>query len=332
MNWLELSVSVDHEAAEALSEVLARYGYNGGVVVEPAWIPGDEGPEFRIDASRPVVLRTYLPVDAQVEETRQRIEQAIWHLGQIRPLGPLEVRPLADEDWANTWKQYYRVQRIGERIVIVPSWLAYAPRPDDVVLSLDPGMAFGTGLHPTTQLCLRLLERYVRPDQRVLDLGTGSGILAIAAAKLGAAAVLALDNDPVAVSAAGDNVARNTVSDRVQVALGSLGAGQQMGHWLTGEWGQDTEAQERQEPPPLPTSAQTPFDLIAANLIARVLVILAGDLAGALAPRGTLISSGIILEREAEVAHALAAAGLELCERHCEGEWVALVHRKPDQQ
>lgn len=330
MDWLELSVSVDQEAAESVSELLARYGYNGGVVAEPAWVPGDEGPEFRIDASQPVTLRTYLSLDDQVEEARQRIEQALWHLGQMRPVGPLIVRALADEDWANTWKQYYRVQRIGERTVIVPSWLEYEPNPGDIVLHLDPGMAFGTGLHPTTQLCLRLLERYVQPNQPTLDLGAGSGILAIAAAKLGAAPVLALDNDALAVQVAHANVARNGVSNRVRVDLGSLGVGQQMGHWLTGDWGPTPNSRLPAPDSHLPASnfqLPTPFTLIVANLIAKVLIILADDLVAALAPGGILISSGIILDRESEVVEALARTGLALCERHCEGEWVALVHR-----
>lgn len=344
MHWLELSVSVDQEAAESVSELLARHGYNGGVVVEPAWLAGDEGPEFSLDATRPVTLRTYLPLDPQAEETRQRIEQALWHLGQIRPIGPLQVRALADQDWANAWKQHYRVQRIGARIVIVPSWLEYTAQPDDIVLQLDPGMAFGTGLHQTTQLCLRLLERYARPGQQTLDLGTGSGILAIAAAKLGAGPILALDNDPVAVEAAHDNVARNGVEGVVQVALGSLGAGQHMGHWMGGSVGPTAGLRPGtsiQRPGTgndelLPdasfaaghSSSVESFALICANLIAKLLIVLARDLAAALAPGGILISSGIILEREDEVALALAAAGLQPRERHQEGEWVALVHQR----
>ncbi|WP_322513234.1 50S ribosomal protein L11 methyltransferase [Chloroflexus sp.] len=321
--WLEIAVEVEPEVVETVSEILARYGYNGGVVVEQGWIAGDEGPEFQYDPNRPVWLRTYLPLDAQVEETRQRIEHALWHVGQIRPLGPIQTRTLAEEDWANAWKQFYPVLRIGERTVIVPSWLEYQPQPNDIVLLLDPGMAFGTGLHPTTKLCLQLLERLVRPGQQVLDLGTGSGILAIAAAKLGAGAVLALDNDPIAVRVAQENVERNQVGAVVKVAEGSLGAGQAMGHWLSGDFGPET--------PDPALSANTPqasFDVIAANLIAKVLILLAPDLAAALKPGGYLVSSGIIDVKEAEVVAAFAAAGLTQLERHVEGEWVALVHTR----
>lgn len=325
MSWLELSVAVDQEAAEAVSAVLANYGYSGGVVVEPAWTPGDEGPEFSYDPTRPVTLRTYLPVDEHTAETRERIEQALWHLGQLRPIGPLQVRSLEEEDWSNAWKQHYTVQQIGARTVIVPSWLEYAPRPNDIVLHLDPGMAFGTGLHPTTQLCLQLLEQYVYAGAATLDLGTGSGILALAAAKLGANPVLALDNDPIAVAVAQENVDRNGVGGVVTAALGSLGAGQRMGHWLAGFQADDRAASpEEQHIAPEPSS----FDLIVANLIAKVLALLAPDLATALAPGGTLISSGIIIDREEGVTLALAAAGLYLAERRQEGEWVALVHRK----
>lgn len=322
MSWLELSVQVDNEAVESVAEVLARYGYNGGVVVEPAWTPGDEGPEFSYDAARPSLLRTYIPLDAQAEDVRQRVEQALWHLGQMRPVGPLQTRTLAEEDWANAWKQYYTVLRVGRRTVIVPSWLEHTPQPDDVVLHLDPGMAFGTGLHPTTQLCLTLLERHARPGLRTLDLGTGSGILAIAAAKLGAGPVLALDNDPIAVAVAAENVARNQVGAAVTAAEGSLGAGATMGHWLSGDFG---ERGAGVTPAP---AASDQFDLIVANLIARVLVILADDIAAALRPGGILISSGIIDSRETEVVEAFDRAGLRQIERHQEGEWLALVHTR----
>jgi ribosomal protein L11 methyltransferase len=314
--WLELSVTADQEAAESLSELLAGYGHQGGVVIEPAWIPTEEGdgwvgapapgeqppPAYVLDMSRPVVLRTYVPMNAQAEDIRQRVEQALWHLGQLRPVGPLQTRVLQEEDWANEWKKHYRVQRIGERIVIVPSWLDYTPQPDDILLNLDPGMAFGTGLHPTTRLCLQLLERKMQPSLTVLDVGTGSGILAIAAVRLGAAAVFALDNDPVAVDVARENVLRNGLSEQIVVELGSLGVA-------------DAPVQ----------GIEAGYQLIIANIISHVLIALAHELATALLPGGVLITSGIIQEREAEVTHALAAAGLQPQERVQEGDWVALV-------
>lgn len=163
VTWLELSVACDSEAVEPVSELLARYGYNGGVAIEPPIIPGEDGPEYQYDPARPVTVRTYLALDETAEETRARIEQGLWLLGMIRPVGPLQIRQIEEEDWANAWKQYYTIQRIGARIVIVPSWLDYQPLPEDLLLRLDPGMAFGTGLHPTTQLCLIELERRITP-------------------------------------------------------------------------------------------------------------------------------------------------------------------------
>lgn len=329
MTWLELSVDADPEAVESISELLAQYGYNGGVVIDQPIITGADGPEYTFDTTRPVTLRTYLPLDARAEETRQRIEQALWHFGQMRAVGPLRVRSLEEEDWANAWKQHYTIQRIGQRTVIVPSWLEYAPQPDDIVLRLDPGMAFGTGLHPTTQLCIGFLEQYTTPGMRALDLGCGSGILAIAAAQLGAH-VLALDTDPIAVTATQENVARNGVADRVHAAAGSLGAGNQLGHWLG--WQQEPGT-EHHDPVALnqfsiPGAQFAGFDLIVANIIARVLAALADDMANALIPGGTLIASGIIAEREQEVADAFAAAGLAPRERRQEGDWVALVYTR----
>jgi len=323
MSWIEFSVEVDAEAVEPVSELLAQYGYNGGVVVDQPIVPGSDGPEYTIDSGKPITLRTYLPADAQAEEARARIEQALWHLGRMRAVGPLRVATLEEQDWANAWKQHYTIQRLGKRTVIVPSWLEHQPQPDDLVLRLDPGMAFGTGLHPTTQLCIGFLEDYVKPGDTVLDLGSGSGILAIVAALLGAERVLALDTDPVAVEASRQNAETNGLADRIISAEGSLGRGALLGHWLRGV--PDTLP----EAPAGFTSAEAPIpqcDLIVANIIAKVLVMLAPDIAEALRPGGTLVSSGIIAEREDEVALAFAAAGLTRAARLQQGDWVALVH------
>jgi ribosomal protein L11 methyltransferase len=327
MTWLELSVEVDPEAVESVSELLAQYGYNSGVVIDQPIIPGADGPEYTYDTSRPATLRTYLPLDERAEVTRARLERALWHFGQMRPVGPLRVKQIEEQDWANAWKEHYTIQRIGERAVIVPSWLEYDAQPGDIVLRLDPGMAFGTGLHPTTQLCVGLLERYVAPGSRVLDLGCGSGILAIAAAKLGAGAVLALDTDPIAVTATRENAARNGVSDLVLVAEGSLGSGAALGHWLYGTLNAEGATMNRPDDDSQRSAFSVQrFDLIVANIIARVLATLAADLAGALAPGGTLIASGIIAEREDEVVAAFVAAGLAPVERRQEGDWVALIY------
>ncbi len=286
MNWLEVGVQVDGEAAEAVSEVFNRYY---GAVLSTDF--DDESGN-----AAGTSVKTYLPLDEKGLKTRQRIEEALWHLSQIYPLAPPEFRELSEEDWANAWKKHYHIQRIGQRIVIKPQWQEYAPRPNDVVIELDPGMAFGTGLHPTTQMCLQALEEHLKPGTEVLDLGTGSGILAIAAAKLGAGAVLALDSDPLAVKAARSNVRANGVQDIVTVELGSL------------------------------DRAPGKFGFVLVNILAKVIIELSAQgLADRVRPSGLLVAAGIIEEQEAEVAAALKEHGLEIIERRQEKDWVTLV-------
>lgn len=308
--WLELSVEVDPEAVEPVSELFARLGYNGGVVVEqPLVVPDGEYPDWsalqqpEIDPSRPVSVRTYLPEDVEAADKRRQIEEALWHLGRMRQVGVLQVKACKEEDWANAWKDYYGIQRMGERIVIKPSWLEYTAREGDIVLDLDPGMAFGTGLHPTTRLCLAALEEYVRPDTNILDLGTGSGILAIAAAKLGGPSVRvqAIDVDQIAVDATRENVERNGLSGQIEVGLGSAAAAQPGG----------------------------PYDLIVANILATVIIDLAKSLYYLLAPGGILITSGIFHERGDSVIEALQRVGLPVRERRQEGDWICLVSDRP---
>jgi ribosomal protein L11 methyltransferase len=327
MNWLELSVEVDHEAVESVSELFAQVGYNRGVSIDQPFIGSPDGPEYVIDTARPVTVKTFVPLDEYAEAAQQQLTQGLWLLGMMRPVGPLQVRELPEEDWANAWKAHYPIRRIGERFVIVPSWLEYASQPQDVVLHLDPGMAFGTGLHPTTQLCLVLLERYAQPNARTLDLGCGSGILAIGAAKLGAQPVLALDNDPIAVQATIENVERNQAADVVTTVEGSIGPGAQLGHWLGSDWATEQRAALGHSQP-VAFEPHDEFDLIVANILANVHVLLASHLRRALKPGGLLLTSGIIADREAEVAAAFEGQGLQQIERLAEGDWVALAHRR----
>jgi len=322
MAWLECSVEVEAEAVESVSELMASYGYNNGVAVDQPVIHGADGPDYRYDTERPVTVRTWIPVDQKSEDARAKLEQALWHLSLLRKVGALKVAHLEEQLWADAWKKHYTVQRIGKRSVIVPSWLEYNPQPNDIILKLDPGMAFGTGLHPTTRMCTQLLEEYMPADTRVMDLGCGSGILAIVAAHLGAKEILAIDTDPIAVEATIANAKINGVSEHMKIFEGSLGIGNSLGHWLS--W----------EAPDVPSgTAVNPeslqCDVIAANLIAKVLVFLADDMYAALRPGGVLISSGIIADREDEVALAFIAAGFERLDRRSEGDWVALYHRRP---
>ena len=306
--WLELSVLADHEAVEAVSEILSRFA-PGGTSVEPAFQLVDEGLAARLDTSRPAIVRAYLPArdTGAAERSVAEARAALGHLQafDLRTIGDLETRVVHESDWANAWKAHFPVLRMGRRLVIRPTWRRHRRSPDDVVLALDPGMAFGTGLHPTTRLCLAGIERWADEGRfqgtaRALDVGCGSGILAIAAAKLGAAQVLGVDTDQIAVDATVANARRNGLARRIRARRGSL-----------------------------PTD-DGPFGLILANLIASVLVRLAPDLAAELGPPaagrdpGRILASGIFVDREDEVRAAFEAARLRVVRADREGEWVAL--------
>ena len=289
------------EAVEAVSEILGRVA-PGGVTVEPAFDLVEEGLGARIDPSRPSTVRAYVPARDPLAAERAAAEatEALGHLQAfgLRPIGDLTTRIVHEADWAEAWKAHFPVMQIGRRIVIKPTWRDHDARADDVILDLDPGMAFGTGLHPTTRLCLAALEaaadRGLLDGVRVLDVGCGSGILAIAAAKLGASRVLGVDTDPIAIEATHANAARNGLAERIAARDGSLPSG------------------------------EPAHDVVLANLIASVLIALAVPLRDELRPGGVLLASGIFVDRETDVRAAFAAAGLAVTERTVEGEWIAL--------
>lgn len=285
---------------------------SGGVSVEHPFTTEQEGLAATPIAGAPATIRAYLPsidrtaAEQAITETRERLG----HLTafDLRPIGELRVREVHEEDWATAWKEHFPVMRLGRRIVVKPTWRAFAPADDDVIIALDPGMAFGTGLHPTTRLCLAGLERWgdegIVARASVLDVGSGSGILAIGAALLGAEPVRAVDTDPVAVASTLENAARNDVA--IRASQGSL---------------------------PLEGG---PFDLVLANLVASLLVDLAAELAAAVLPGdgrprsgGRLLASGIFVDREPEVRRAFAAAGLRVVARDEETDWVALDLERP---
>jgi ribosomal protein L11 methyltransferase len=300
--WLELAVEVDAEAVEAVSEVFARHGYNEGVAVDQPFTQEADGDRLAVDVTRPFTVRTFVAASDVRPEALEEIRHALWYLGRLRQVGELRVTARRETEWADAWKEHYRPQRVGRRVVVRPPWFAYAPEGDDVVVVLDPGMAFGTGLHPSTRLSVLGLETELRSGMSVLDVGSGSGVLAIAAALLGAGFVAAVDIEPVAVRATRENAARNGVAERIAVAEGSAGPGGP----VTGT-----------------------YDLVLANIIARVLIELAADLAAATAPGGTLVLAGIIEGREAEVRAAFDALDLAFVRRAQEEDWVSLVYRQP---
>ncbi len=299
--WLELSVAADIEAVEAVAEILGR-GAPAGTSVEPAFELVDDGLGARVDPTRPAIVRAYLPAGDRDAATRRAAEaaEALGHLQAfgLRPIGELTTRIVHEADWAEAWKAHFPVLRVGRRLVIRPTWRRHRRRPDDVVLALDPGMAFGTGLHPTTRLCLAaaesLADRGHLVGARVLDVGCGSGILAIAALKLGAREALGVDTDPIAIEATTANAARNRLTRRLRAREGSLPSG------------------------------GGPFDVVVANLIASVLVTLTLPLRDELRPGGVLLASGIFVDREAEVRAAFELEGLDVVGRSVDGEWVAL--------
>jgi ribosomal protein L11 methyltransferase len=297
--WIELAVVADGEAVEAVSEILSRVA-PGGTTVEPGFDLVDEGLGARIDPNRPATIRAYVPALDRASSDRAiaTVEAALGHLQAfgLRPIGDLQTRVVDEADWAEAWKAHFHVIRLGRRLVIKPSWRRHRRTADEVVIDLDPGMAFGTGLHPTTRLCLEVLEAVADrvPLGRTLDVGCGSGILSIAAVKLGATRVLGVDIDPIAIEATQANARHNRVGRRIRAREGSIPSG------------------------------EGPFDLVLANLIAGVLVEHAANLASELTRGGTLVASGIFVDREPEVRAALERAGFDISGRRDETDWVAL--------
>ncbi|MBN1140129.1 MAG: 50S ribosomal protein L11 methyltransferase [Anaerolineae bacterium] len=311
LTWLEICVHADGdtEVAEAVTDLFNRYGYGGAVVEAPVDLF-----EHELDAAPPpshILVKTYLPLDSASGELRRRLEEGLWHLAQIYAFPEPAIRELAETDWAEAWKQHYHLLRIGKRLVIVPAWEAYDPAPAEIIIRLEPGMAFGTGLHPTTRLCLEAIERRLSPGQTVLDVGTGSGVLAIAVAKLGAGSILAIDADHQAVAVARQNVALNGVANQVQVRHSSLPGGGALPAYFIPD-----------QPLELLDSGQ--FGLITANILAPVLVGMAPALAARLAPGGYLIAAGLVDSQENEVVAAFRAQELQIVDRSQERDWICL--------
>ena len=290
MTYLEVAIRLPVDAAESLAWALTEWGLPGLVMEERK---PDE------PAKKQATLKAYLPEvspDLSLENLRQFLISA---LGTDTPFD-LEARSLPEEDWATSWQQYWHVQRIGERLVIRPSWEPYEPQPQDLVITLDPKQAFGTGTHPTTRLCLRAIERMAAagPLGTVYDVGAGSGILSIAALLLGAPTALAVDTDPVAVASAEENAQLNHVSDRMRNQVGSADG--------------------------LPGQAEIVF----ANILAEVIISLASELYAHTATGGALIASGIIARKADEVARVLEEVGFRIVDRESEGEWIGLLARR----
>ena len=297
LKWLELSVSAPPEFVEPLSHIFYRYGHGGVALEQQGGFNPDEGETASETAW--VTLKTYLPINESTDERRNLIDVGVRLVAHVGPVTELVARTVDEDEWQNSWKEHFHVLRVGRRLVVKPTWREYDPRPTDVVIVLDPGMAFGTGHHPTTRSCLEQLERLVAPGASVLDFGCGSGILSIAASKLGASSVLGVEADSSAVRVAKQNARENGVQHNVLVVEGTL---------------------------PRPEARPGAFDVAVANISAKVVSEASTELVKAVKPGGVVIASGIILDNKAVVERSMAAAGAALSDTIVDGDWVTLVY------
>lgn len=303
MNWLEVSLTVDGELAESVADVLARFAPNGVMTEQGVRFVNEEDEGT---ATGPITVRAYLEVDDQLEETRQKLEESLFYLGMIKPLPAPAYKQIADQNWMEAWKQHYKPILIGQRLLILPAWLE-SPEPKRIPIKIDPGMAFGTGTHPTTQLCLELMELSAtnQPPSTVIDVGCGSGILSIAALKLGASKVLGVDIDIESVKNSRENADTNGVGEELILGQGSVT------EVLAGEF---------------------PFKsapLVVANILGPILIrLFDAGLADLVEPNGEIILSGILDHQAESVIAAGQAKGLARGELRQIGDWVALSLKK----
>ena len=294
--WLELSIETPPEYVEPLTEIFHRYGEGGVAVEQPGGFNPDEGESPPIPDR--VVVKTYLPIDHTTDHRRSQIDVGVRLVAHLAPVTELRERRVSQSEWQNSWKEFFHVLRVGERIVVCPTWREYEAKPDEVIVHLDPGMAFGTGHHPTTRMCLEMIEQTVTPGDSVLDLGCGSGILSIAAVKLGAERAVGFEIDPIAVKAGRANIDRNRAADSVELIHGTL---------------------------PSPRAPAGSFDCVFANISARVVTDLAARLVECIAPGGCLLVSGVIEKHMGGVTDALTAEGAIIERQEIDGDWVALL-------
>lgn len=312
MDWVEVSIKTSAEAVEIAANILYESGANGVVIEDPRdilelersdanWDYIDEDLLKRTVEDR-VVIKGYLPNATDLYEKINIIKAKVADMSQYGIYAGDSQVVLADvheEDWANNWKQYYKPTRIGSHIIIKPTWESYMPQDDDIVIELDPGMAFGTGTHESTALCLELMEKHITQGCVVIDVGCGSGVLSIAAAKLGAQRVWGLDIDPVAIRVAQDNVKLNRLEDKVSIHRSDLL--------------KDTDAIA---------------DVVVANIVADVIIKLLPDLPSHLKKQGVFIASGIIKDKAQQVENAIEEMDMIIEDITQAGEWVAFACRR----
>ncbi|KYD32934.1 hypothetical protein B4110_2739 [Parageobacillus toebii] len=311
MKWSEISIHTTHEAVEAISNILHEAGAGGVVIEDPNDLIKERDASFgEVYELNPddypeegVIIKAYLPVNSFLGETVEAIKQAINNLllydidiGKNK----ITISEVNEEEWATAWKKYYNPVKISEKFTIVPTWETYEPvSSDELIIELDPGMAFGTGTHPTTVMCIQALEKYMKPGDTVIDVGTGSGILSIAAAMLGAKSVRALDLDPVAVDSARLNVKLNKVQHIVTVSQNNL-----LDH------------------------IEEQANVIVANILAEIILRFVDDAYRLLEKNGYFITSGIIQAKKQEVKEGLMKAGFAIEETLVMEDWIAFIARK----
>ncbi|WP_410514450.1 50S ribosomal protein L11 methyltransferase [Paenibacillus sp. BR2-3] len=351
MLWHELTIHTTEEAQEMISNLLYEAGAGGVSIEESGTLNKVRDTRYGELYDQPLndipegeaVIKGYysetISMDEVIAEVAPRVEE-LRGFG-INPGKALISWKTVDEDeWAHAWKQYFKPLRVSERLTIKPTWEEYTPAsPDEAIIELDPGMAFGTGTHPTTALCLRALEKNIAGGEEVIDVGTGSGILAVGAMLLGAKSVLALDLDPVAVESARENVQLNCLQDRITVkesdllsllggesaadsAAGEMWPSARPGHVITGS-AADTEPVSQDS-----LGVTLPVKIVVANILAEIIVLFTDDVYRALQPGGIYITSGIYKDKEGLVEQALTKSGFDIIEVSREEDWVAFTAGK----
>lgn len=325
MQWYELTIRTTEEATDAIAAVLNEWGA-GGVSIEESWLKHEgkatplgewyEVPKNDIAVGK-AIIKAYFTLHQSIDQLRVQVKEL---LAQIESSGidtspaEMEIGRVDEQDWANAWKQYYHPVRVTEQLTVKPTWEAYEPAEGELIVELDPGMAFGTGTHATTTLCMKMLEKYIEPGNHVIDVGTGSGILAIASAKLGAERVLALDLDPVAVSSASENVKINQLERIIKVRQSDL-----LGV---------LQNENPEKPNEASIGVRIPTDIVVANILADIILRFVDDAYRILKPNGIFIASGIIDSKRCQVESEMKKQGFSIVEIVRDGEWVVIIGKK----
>lgn len=303
MNWVEFSIKTTGQAVEAVSEILNRFGANGVAINDPNDLKNNEQLSWDyIDESlrtteESIQIKAYYPEHEDTQLKIEEIRSAILNIREYIDIGEalIEIKTVCDEDWANEWKKHYKPFKIGSRITIKPSWEHIPEEDEGIIVELDPGMAFGTGTHESTRMCLELLDKYIQEGDEVLDIGCGSGILSVAAAKLGASKVFAIDIDPVAVRVTQENIEKNNIMHLVKAQKSVL---------------EEIEVHN--------------YDIIVANIVADVIISISKEIKPFLKTKSVYIVSGIIKDRALEVKNKFEEEGLKIIEEKSDGEWLAM--------